>query len=192
MINLFLSASVPLPSRDAQFFESADNLAIRNSVKALISTCVPKATIVFGGHPAITPLISVVLSRMPDLYRNRVKLYVSNFFEPEFVPEISDFLNIIRTENINSNRNDSLSVMRERMIGETQFDAGIFIGGMEGVLDEYQAFKNAHGNAKLYPISSTGAAAKMLYEQDNHTYSELNTEYTYATLFREILKELRK
>lgn len=36
MIDVFLSASVPLPDRNRVFFDTADVLAIREAIKALI------------------------------------------------------------------------------------------------------------------------------------------------------------
>ena len=61
MINVFLSASVPLPDRNPRFMKMADVIAIRKSVKALVTEVIPKGVIVFGGHPAITPLIALLL-----------------------------------------------------------------------------------------------------------------------------------
>jgi hypothetical protein len=65
MIHLFLSARIPLPGRNPKYLSTADVLAIRDSVKALVSTALYDGLIVFGGHPAITPLIALLLRGMP-------------------------------------------------------------------------------------------------------------------------------
>jgi hypothetical protein len=52
--NVFLSASVPLPSRNAVYFFTADVIAIRDSVRALVMVIMEQGSrLVFGGHPAI-------------------------------------------------------------------------------------------------------------------------------------------
>ena len=57
---IFLSASIPLPERDPIFYQTADFIAIRDAVRALATIVIPKAHLVWGGHPAITPLIRYV------------------------------------------------------------------------------------------------------------------------------------
>jgi len=47
-----------------------------------------------------------------------------------------------------------------------QFDAGIFIGGMDGVEEEFYLFRRMHPSAHLLPIASIGAAAAILYDQE--------------------------
>ena len=55
-LRVFLSASVPLPSRNPKYFDTADVIAIRDAVRALIMVVVEQqGQLVFGGHPAITP-----------------------------------------------------------------------------------------------------------------------------------------
>jgi hypothetical protein len=42
MIHVFLSASVPLPNRDPEFLATADVVAIREAIKALVGEVIPK------------------------------------------------------------------------------------------------------------------------------------------------------
>jgi hypothetical protein len=77
------------------------------------------------------------------------------------------------------------------MIGDTQFQAGVFIGGMEGVLDEFALFRQLHPRAARWPIASTGAAAQELFSEQGARHPELFAdEMTYSTLFRRLLSEL--
>ena len=74
------------------------------------------------------------------------------------------------------------------MLGEHTFAAGIFIGGMEGVEDEYAMFRQQHPNAKVLPVASTGAAAKIVYDgMDPKPDSRLLDDYAYMALFTELL-----
>jgi hypothetical protein len=73
------------------------------------------------------------------------------------------------------------------MLTHCQFDAGVFIGGMEGVLDEFALFKELNADTPVYPIASTGAAARMIWDQLTVRAAGLDSEYTYPTLFRSLL-----
>lgn len=75
------------------------------------------------------------------------------------------------------------------MFAEHSFNYGIFIGGMEGVLNEYEMLKQIQPQTKLFPIGSTGAAAKILYEKMQPNIDErLLTEYAYMALFKDLFE----
>ena len=57
MFDVFLSASIPDKDRDPKYYETADFVAIRDAVIAIATVVVPEYRLVWGGHPAITPLI---------------------------------------------------------------------------------------------------------------------------------------
>lgn len=190
MINVFLSASVPLPNRDPRFMATADVIAIRESVKALVTEVIPSGSIVFGGHPAITPLIALLLKGLGKNAVRRVVLYQSAFFTAQFGKENDEFLDVRITPAVSASREESLKSMRARMIGDTAFHAGVFIGGMEGVLDEFALFRKLHPRAPRWPIASTGAAAKELFDGQTDHRSDLVDEMTYSTLFRKLVSEL--
>jgi len=54
---VFLSASVPDPSRHAAYFQTARPARIREAVTQLARVVLPHGLLVFGGHPAISPLV---------------------------------------------------------------------------------------------------------------------------------------
>lgn len=184
---IFLSASIPLADRDPKYFDTADNTAIRDAVVALARIVLPKAELVWGGHPSITPLIKLVLEKQKLKVEDHVTLYQSNFFAKFFPPENEYMEKIIRT-NALEDRTSSLKLMREEMIVRNDFCAAIFIGGMEGVEDEYKLFKEAHPNEPVFPIASTGAASRILYFKDNFTNERLLTDFCYLPLFDELFE----
>lgn len=190
MINVFLSASVPLPNRDPRFMATADVIAIRDSVKALVTEVVPRGSIVFGGHPAITPLIALLLRGFGRDAVRRIILYQSAFFTEQFGQENDEFLDVRITPAVSASRDESLRSMRAHMIGDTAFNAGVFIGGMEGVLDEFALFTKLHPRAARWPIASTGAAAQELYNEQPDRRADLVDEMTYSALFRKLISEL--
>jgi hypothetical protein len=191
MINVFLSASVPLPDRNEQFSQTADVIAIREAVKAIVGEVIPRGFLVFGGHPAITPLVARLLRTMGPESRGRFVLYQSAFFSDHFGADNDEFVELRIIPTFRKSRKFSLKKMRERMIGETPFDAGVFIGGMEGVLEEFELFRNMHPNAHVWPIASTGAAARSVFERTASQRPELFVnEMTYPKLFRTLLSEI--
>jgi hypothetical protein len=186
---VFLSANIPYPDRDKKFYDTADIVSIRDSVRALATVVIPKAHLIWGGHPSITPLIRFVMDRMNADLKKHITLYQSLFFEDKFPPDNFVFENIVLTEKRNT-RDESLSLMRSKLINDNDFKVGIFIGGMEGVNDEYLMFKEIHPNALVLPIASTGAAAKIIYKNEPLNFDiRLQNDYAYMALFRDLLNE---
>jgi hypothetical protein len=186
---IFLSASIPYADRDPQFYDTADVLAIRDSVRALAAVVVPRAHLVWGGHPAITPLIRHVVERMTGEWKNHITLYQSRHFEKDFPEDNFSFENIQLTEDFGE-RNESVFQMRKIMFSENIFSVGIFIGGMDGVIDEYKMFREYQPNALAIPLASTGAAAKILYDDfQNNKNERLIEDYAYMALFRDLLAD---
>lgn len=187
-LNLFLSASIPLEAKDKKYYETADVIAIRDSILALASIALPKFKLIWGGHPSITPLIANVLEHSGLNIQDSVTLYQSLYFERFFPLENDSVAHIIKTGDL-GDKDVSLNEMREKMIGDNNFYAGIFIGGMDGVEVEYDMFKRFHPTAKVYPIASTGAAAKIIYDRDfDGQESRLCTCLSYSSLFKELLE----
>jgi hypothetical protein len=187
--NIFLSASVPIPERDAKYYESADIIAIRDAVIALTTVVLPKHRIIWGGHPSITPLIYYVMDKLKLNIQEHVTLYQSKFFEHLFPEDNNKFKNVIFTENM-GDVHSSVQKMRERILSENDFSAAVFIGGMDGIEVEYNMFKDAHSKALLLPIASTGAATKIVYDNvlpDEYKNERLVKDYGYMSLFQTLL-----
>ena len=188
MKNIFLSASIPLPERDEKYIGTADIIAIRDAVIALTTVVLPHHKLIWGGHPSITPLIYYVMERLNLNIQEHVTLYQSRFFEKYFPEDNNKFENVILTDNINDDKAQSLLYMRNKMLDESEFSAGIFIGGIEGVEEEYDMFIKKHPKALALPIASTGAAAKKIYDERFTDKNErLVKDYAYMSLFQKYL-----
>lgn len=184
---IFLSASIPNQERNKKYYETADIVAIRDAVRALATVVIPKSHLVWGGHPAITPLIHYVMRKMNSDLKQHITLYQSQYFEKFFPPNNLFFENVIITPK-NIDQKTSLLDMRNSMIGDHQYKAGIFIGGMEGVEEEFLLFRKMHPNALLLPVASTGAAAKIIFEEIDAPNERLANDYAYMALFKSLLK----
>ncbi len=187
-LNLFLSASVPVEGRaDGKYLATADIIAIRDAVIALASVVLPRYHLIWGGHPSITPLIANVLRHSSKEVNSSVTVYQSGYFVKEFPKENKDVEHVVVTESIGE-RASSLDLMRRQMVIENDFAAAVFIGGMDGVEDEYKLFVESHPEAKVFPMASTGAAALMLYDANTDAFDErLKNDMAYASLFKDLL-----
>jgi hypothetical protein len=184
---IFLSASVPDPKRSPEHAKTADPVAITAAVSALVFVTLGRRMLVWGGHPAITPMIWVVAESMGVEYGRWVRLYQSNFFEDAFPEDNERFRNVIFTEAVPNNRERSLFAMRERMFEEQEFHAAVFIGGMQGILDEYDLFRRLQPKALVLPIVSTGGAAIDVSKQLPSLPDWLSTDMDYVGLFHRCL-----
>lgn len=182
MIDVFLSASVPLPERDRRFFDTADVLAIREAVKALVEAVLPVGRITCGGHPAITPLLAL-FAREARLDPERVTIFQSALFAGQTPPELADFVDVRVVAAVGTDREASLALMRDEMITSRDFKAAVLIGGMEGLFKELDLFVSHHPHAVVLPLATTGAAAAIIHVE-GHYDKHLARERTYPSLFR--------
>lgn len=155
---IFLSASVPLVNRGS-YHETANPFLIQCAVRELIISVIRQHKIVWGGHPAITPMIWSICEDLGIDYSGAVVLYQSRFFDDRYPEENDHFKNVVFTDAKPEGLDASLLLMREKMLSRDDLVAAVFIGGMEGVEHEFELFKNFHPTAKILPIPSPGGAA---------------------------------
>lgn len=183
---VFLSASIPSPARDPAYMATTNLVAIREAVSALTLVVVPTTRLVFGGHPAISPLVHLAAERLgaPD----HVFIYQSAFFQNVIPPSSLKFRHLIWTP-AGVDRASSLLRMRRQMIGSEAFQSGVFIGGMDGVEEEFELFRLHHPHATLLAVASTGAAARVLFDREPWGVKDvgLESDAAYASLFRRLL-----
>lgn len=183
MSAIFLSASVPVVGRGT-YHETADPFLIQCAVRELIIAVIRDRQIVWGGHPAITPMVRAICQDMNVDYQDSVILYQSRFFEDYFPADNEHFDNVILVDKAPGDRAASLLKMREAMLSRSDLEAAVFIGGMDGVGDEYEIFVRFHPHAKVLPVPSTGGAARQLAERMGSLSECAMRDMDYARLFR--------
>lgn len=195
MLNIFLSASIPLSDRKKCFYETADVLAIKEAIRSLVEVVIPNGRIVCGGHPAITPLLAMATKNYKK-DRKFISIYQSNIFERDFPESVYDFVDLTLIDGNPEEQEESLRNMRQAMIQSQEFDAIVLIGGMEGVIDELEMFLEFHPNAQVIPLASTGAASRIVYESEQKKPEprfqldpRFENDYTYSSLFRRIFNK---
>ncbi|CAN7776170.1 hypothetical protein LJR296_007691 [Cupriavidus necator] len=162
---IFLSASIPTPGR-APFDQDIEPMAIQAAVSALASVVIGRRILVWGGHPAITPMLWASARDMGISYGNAVHLFQSAFWSSEDFPEENrHFGNVTYVPPVDGDRDKSLLAMREAMLTSADFEAAVFIGGMEGIFDEHTMFSTLHPHATCLPLAVTGGAARQLCER---------------------------
>lgn len=184
---IFLSAGVPDPRRGPEFAATADTVAITAAVSALAYVALGRRRLIWGGHPAITPMILVMSEGMGVDYAEWVTLYQSEFFKDEFPEDNERFRNVVLTERLMDDRDASLQLMRERMFKENEFAAAVFIGGMGGIVAEYEMFTQLQPSAKVIPVTSTGGASLDVAAKLGKVPSDFNDQRDYVALFHEYL-----
>lgn len=167
--SVFLSASVPDPRRHEKYFATGDTIAIRDAVVALVGVVLPRAKLVFGGHPAITPMVKWAADQLGAF--ERVRMFQSKFFREYYLKDL-EFFRYEETEAVPGDRKKSLLVMRRRMIHCESFDAAFFIGGMDGVEEEFNLVRDELPDVPRYPVYTTGGAARLLWGKEQNRSTE--------------------
>lgn len=187
---IFLSASVP--DREP-FNRRFDSIAIREAVLALVATEARQRQIVFGGHPAISPLVEHAARSLGAL--DQIHIYQSRYFEA-VIPEVAkEFSNLHWTQQQGERegeRDASLTFMRRTMISSQDFCAAVFIGGMEGTFEELRTFSELHPYAAVIPVASTGGASDHIFDElksgfDVDTRMLLRDENRYRRVFAKLV-----
>jgi hypothetical protein len=190
----FLSASIPDPRREPAYYETADLTAIREAIMALATVTLKKDHLVFGGHPAISPMVLMV-ARVFDAL-DRVHIFQSQYFRDRISPENRQFPRIVWTPPVGDDSTQSLREMRTHMIDSGAFAGGFFVGGMEGVEEEFQMFRSRWPQTPVFPVASTGAAARRLLDRwqphlkglSMQQAQELRSDMVYGSLFERMLR----
>lgn len=180
---IFLSASVPDPKRSPKYAATADTVAITAAVSAIVYVTLGRRMLIWGGHPAITPMIWVVAQDVGVDYGSWVRLYQSRYFEEEFPEDNERFQNVVYTDDVGRDREKSLLEMRERMFTENAFKAAVFIGGMDGIVDEFELFRRFQPEGLIVPLASTGGAALEVASKAGMNRDDLADDLDYVALF---------
>lgn len=180
---VFLSAGIPDQPERGDYVDTADPVAIRDAVRALTSVVLERSwCLVFGGHPAITPLVWHVASAAQRT--SLVVIYQSEEYRGMIPEEAFGFENFVWRPDLAS--------MRDAMVGARGYATGVFIGGMDGIEEEYALFGERQPHARRLAVGSTGGAAVRLWEaregeDPSDVHHRLGHDLSYRSLFRDVL-----
>ena len=130
---------------------------------------VANGRLLFGGHPTITPLVLMVASELE--IEGAVDVFQSRWFADQITRETRTLQDAgfgeIHWTPRRATREQSLETMREAMLGhDRKLIAGVFVGGMEGVREEYELFRRFQPLVpRVSLVGPGGAAAKLPMEE---------------------------
>lgn len=185
---IFLSAGVPDPQRGPEYARTADVVAIATAVSSLVHVILGRRKLIWGGHPAITPMIQVIADQYDVDYGQWVILYQSKHFADEYPEDNKKFRNIIEVDRHPAGLEASLDTMRVRMLSDHDFDAAVFAGGMKGIVDEFFLFRKFQPRAATIPLASTGGAAMVVANEIARDDKALWRDLNYVPLLHERLR----
>ncbi|CAN7676682.1 hypothetical protein LJR074_005386 [Acidovorax sp. LjRoot74] len=162
---IFLSASVP--TREP-YSSDCRPQEIQAAVNALAQVVLGRKKLVWGGHPAITPLLWSAAQAVGVEYTVAVELFQSKLFQKVLPEDNKNFANVKLIDAVGEDVEASLLAMRKAMFTSVEFEAAVFIGGMHGILDEHKLFTSYWPNAACIPIALTGGATVHLARDLNY------------------------
>ncbi len=201
---VFLSASVPNEER-AEHYNRIEDAAfeIEQAVISLARAVFSEGgRLVFGGHPAISPLVAMVVGeyrepRFAESAEERrnalVEIYQSRAFEG-YLPDDTllmyrlGYASIHWVDAVNNEHFDpqaleadvqcrsSLKRMRETILDTARPDAMVCIGGMEGVEDEVALALQRERTFPIYVLERTGGAAALFRRRNLKRVRMIDTE----------------
>lgn len=187
---IFLSAGIPNPTpiQGREFFGKGNVPAIREAVMAFTKVCMEyHIPICFGGHPAISPLVYEIAKDYGNDFSQNVQIYQSEKFKGKTPKEVSYYNRLVWTTEA-KDISSSVSVMRDEMF-KNHFACGVFIGGMDGIIDEAKRFHNANPKSEMIVAPNTGGAASILSKRTGFDYIQIPDTYAYVSEFKRLLKK---
>lgn len=162
--SVLLCSSFPSGER-GEAVSPFDVNAIADVVTALTSVILSaNGRIVFRGHPTITPLILLIASTKNKY--GLVDVFQSEWFTNQITPETRRLeelgygkIHWIKQEQSLAN---SLTTLRKAMLKESNPLCAIFVGGMDGLYEEYKLFREEYPKRPCIPIKGPGGAASRL------------------------------
>jgi hypothetical protein len=199
---IFLSSSIPDASRWDGAFSPLD---ITDAVAAFArSVLTMGGTLVTAAHPTVAPLLLYVSREFPSKIDQppAVIVYQSRLFEDVLSEETYElarggFAELRWTaahpgeSTSPDNRDQSLQQMREEMLRETSPVAAIFIGGMEGIVDEHRLFGGIFPTAPRYALTMPGGeAASLVQSSPPALISTLDSTLSYPTIAWQVVQDV--
>lgn len=191
MKKIFLSASIP--SIGCEYYEEANPLLIREAIVAFTRVCMEyNIEFYFGGHPAISPLVYQIAKNYLVDREAPIRIYQSAWFKDMTPAEIKYYGNIVWTPKCDNIR-DSIQLMRMLMFGENKDTCcAVFIGGMNGIIDEADKISSLCPGIKMLPIASTGCASAKVYEMLGIHNEDMEYNIVYLKTFRKLLEPYKQ
>ncbi|MDD5792934.1 MAG: hypothetical protein PUD22_10155, partial [Erysipelotrichaceae bacterium] len=67
----------------------------------------------------------------------------------------------------------------------------VFIGGMEGIIDEAEKISSLCPGIKMLPMASTGCASAKVYQDMGINNADMKSNYVFLSAFRKLLEPFK-
>jgi hypothetical protein len=163
-------------------------------------------TVIFGAHPTFQPIIfDIAKLRRPDDFVQAVHMYISKYFVTQAtIDEVSTHATVTGIEQVENDRDKSLTAMRKGMINYENAECMIVIGGKTqrpgippGVDEEILLAKSQ--NIPVFFIGSVGGRAAEIASElqiegwknrPNQLSEEFNKELMISPDYASLAKKL--
>jgi hypothetical protein len=194
--------------RSKRYVHLAHPQSIRLAVAELTKAALMRdARLIFGAHPAISPMV-LSAARNAGALPESILIFQSDFFAgqiPGSTLQLADwsagrmfFTPQRSASRYHDARKLSLTEMRSLMVSPSSLRGAVFVGGMEGTVEEAGLFNSAHADLPRYAIASTGSAARDLFDSAPRNFAGslpdpklLVSGSSYSLLARKILDDMR-
>ncbi|TFB13575.1 toll/interleukin-1 receptor domain-containing protein [Filobacillus milosensis] len=182
---------------------------LTNAIHIFIQMALKKGlTIIFGAHPTFQHLIfDMAKMKYPKKYAEIIHMYISKYFVTEsIIEEHKKNATVFPTDNVENDRQKSLTLMRKSMISDKKASALIALGGKTdaqghspGVEEEIELARAA--GIPVFVIGSVGGhtaqIAKKMQESDwvntlNHLSNTENKELMLSSDLRMVANKIFK
>lgn len=174
---VFLSAAMPDAENQAELAVAVLPAFVVTFVQTMFELGV---TVVYGGHPSVTPLIHKSVIDLASDRSGRIELHQGMYWlnRGELPSEAHDrrVFADVRWHGRGEDPVHDLSALRSAMI-TGELDAAVFvggatehpIGGVPGIIDEYRRFHSAHSRRAAFVLGLGEGAAALLADDGQST-----------------------
>lgn len=196
---VFLSAAMPSEPEDAALASRTLAPFIIGLAQTLVSL---GATLVFGGHPSITPLVHRAVAGLLGGDAGHVELHQARSWKGILSTLKADVREgpLFRKAQWHGDGHvpaDDVQILRDEMI-RADLDAGVFVGGKTsgfigtkpGIVDEYERFTSIASGKRAFVVGLAAGAALLLPEDETSLGEALRTTADHDLAIALIVAEL--
>ena len=177
---LVLSASLPVERAGCQMTEAERKIArsgrpdaVRAFVVALARTLRASDTgLIFGGHPSITALLAPIVME-GQAGEPWLRLVQDDRYWDRFIEEVGVIVHSPEVEGLcleAPHGVDGLKHLRSVMVGLDGVVGAVFVGGLEGIRQEFEVFGKRHPSLPRLAVGlGGGMAAELLLDRSEAT-----------------------
>lgn len=168
---VFLSAAMPSDPDDVDLARTTLTPFVVSLAQALVEL---GATLVFGGHPSITPVVHRAIAEIGGTKKGHVELHQAKAWQADRVSlsqavREGPLFHKVHWHGSGTSLTDDVATMRDRMI-VAGLDAGVFVGGKTtgfigpkpGIMDEHERFAAACPDKTMFVVGLAGGAARRI------------------------------